>query len=255
MKIKKAFTLIELLVVVAIIAVLVALLLPALSSAKSMAVQVQCSSNLKTAATASMFYAQEYNDAFPFYFFGYTPYVEYTWGSILSKLNYVKDPNMVAFRCPSIVPPQYLLDNWDIYKHYFMYGVDRFSNSNIILNTGDSGLPAQYDYYNGIKFSTLTSPSAHFFMADTVGSSPNQYTYGWQLFAFSRNHYLAEALIQLRHRNVANISFADGHVGGLNESDIKSSYGRSQEGETRYFPGRPELEVLNAEMGLKRLGK
>ncbi len=66
-KIAKAFSLIELLVVIAIIAILAALLLPALSKAKSAAKRTNCISNERQINLAIRLYSEDHGDVIPFY--------------------------------------------------------------------------------------------------------------------------------------------------------------------------------------------
>src|SRR5579872_3878616 len=62
MRRRTGFTLIELLVVIAIIAILAAILFPVFARAREQARKTSCLSNLKQIGTASMMYAQDYDE-------------------------------------------------------------------------------------------------------------------------------------------------------------------------------------------------
>jgi prepilin-type N-terminal cleavage/methylation domain-containing protein len=62
---RRGFTLIELLVVIAIIAILAAILFPVFAKARDQARKTTCQSNMKQIATATLMYAQDYDELFP----------------------------------------------------------------------------------------------------------------------------------------------------------------------------------------------
>lgn len=66
MNIRRAFTLVELLVVISIIGILMSLLMPAISKAKTKALDTKCISNLKQVGIALTMYAEENDGKLPF---------------------------------------------------------------------------------------------------------------------------------------------------------------------------------------------
>lgn len=64
---KRGFTLVELLVVIGIIALLISILLPALTKARSFAIRVKCSANLRTLGQTLYMYASSNKSRMPMY--------------------------------------------------------------------------------------------------------------------------------------------------------------------------------------------
>ena len=124
---RKAFTLIELLVVIAIIAILAALLMPALSRAKDMALRTSCTNNQKQVMTATLMYVDDNEGCYPSRALGIEE-GNPNWPARLFQ--YLK--NSKVYRCPQ--------DNnkpTKIPEIKLLYPVDRVPRSYIINGWND----------------------------------------------------------------------------------------------------------------------
>jgi prepilin-type N-terminal cleavage/methylation domain-containing protein/prepilin-type processing-associated H-X9-DG protein len=99
---QRGFTLIELLVVIAIIAILAAILFPVFAQARDKARGASCLSNMKQMNLATLMYAQDYDETFPFLNVRWMPTggaSRFETGFDQPLMSYVK--NTGVFTCPS----------------------------------------------------------------------------------------------------------------------------------------------------------
>ncbi len=217
---KKRFTLIELLVVIAIIAILAAMLLPALSAARERARNTQCTSNLKNSALLLLTYCNDHEGRFPSYIGlddnltwilglingGYVPGVD---ASDDDKL--VAQANTKAFDiffCPK-TNPEFM------YKKNYVYG-----------GVADVTTARMDRLYRSIE--NRANPSADHLLGDS-GSTTAAKDDGYASIYIGDGY---AGIPYLRHGNIANFAYIDGHVESNNRQYFKSEkpywYGHNQ---------------------------
>jgi prepilin-type N-terminal cleavage/methylation domain-containing protein/prepilin-type processing-associated H-X9-DG protein len=234
---RSAFTLIELLVVIAIIAILAALLLPALSRAKSAADTAACKSNLRQIGIALLSYVTDNGAMYPRYFqsigdhYWYDelqPYTGYGWPRPRSVMP-TKKPSSV-YVCPSFARlPE--ANWWGFQYGYNVNGaaVPMVKGWGLGIGgevlVGINGDLASPNSYRANRENEVLKPSDMIGFGDGMIDTFAGGTLGvveeldvclrFDLNASSLGWSKYEPLQRKRHNSKFNIWFCDGHVENL----------------------------------------
>ncbi len=227
----KAFTLIEILAVISTIAVLMAMLLPALSSARSQANSTVCRSNLRQLLLANIGYSNE-NDGFC------VPAASDIWDSYggYHRWHGVRDNEDEPFdplrgplfeylsdgkvkECPGMVR----FVKGKKWEESFEKGCGGYGYNMTYLGSclWQTGLGFKERYKQTTRMLKISKPYETLMFADTAFYQDNQYLIE---YSFAEPPYFiingqlltnmySSPSIHFRHRGQANIGWSDGHIG------------------------------------------
>ena len=210
---RRGFTLIELLVVIAIIAILAAILFPVFAKAREKARQSSCLSNVKQLGLAVLQYAQDYDETLNSCYGAQDASVSYRRWYYQGATNpgmlfpYIK--NSQVFDCPS--------------------GKGNYGANRALMGDGNQ---------NGRNLAVVAKPSETIILGDALTSGGNPATgmdtaagesWGGMIASLTRTSSYGpgtacngRGLMAIRHNEVANLGFLDGHAKAMKSGQTDS---------------------------------
>lgn len=239
---RAAFTLIELLVVVAIIAVLASLLLPAISMARSVALDVACQSHQRQLGMASLAYAGDWNDVLPGNDWGPNYPSKFHWPYTLGQyigVNWLyrwwpeagmqKTPNVKLYRCPAdggASSPYLNPKSWLVVGYPVTYGAHQWmSNPRSQWLYGATGNKGHWGHWWETRLTKLADPTAFVMFLD-LNTAVYHVSVNTDCMQ-PPNPPGGRGHLSFRHRGKANAVYADGHVGPVRRQTYQFWDGRN----------------------------
>ncbi len=198
---RKGFTLIELLVVIAIIAILAAILFPVFARAREKARQTSCLNNVKQLTLAHIMYAQDYDERLPASYLPGNPGTYDNWYEVLQP--YLKNTQILI--CPS--QATYTLGYGQNYS-FLTYSWP-----------GSAGYGS-----GGCPLALIARPAETILIADSGQHqlSSGGWSYG-MTYVITWAREPLNYFVYLRHNEMANVGFCDGHAKAQNEGYVTDS--------------------------------
>lgn len=250
---RKAFTLVELLVVIAVIALLMSILVPALAAAKAQTRQVVCKSNIRQLVLANLGYAGENDGRFVPAALDIFRDNRHRWHGVRDSINEPFDPlkgPLVGYladgsvkKCPEKVDFRHGAPwQWDYEDGCGGYGYNMtyigsrvwedFTEANCRVTTKDVEVarPAETLMFADTAMAKLDSGNPYYL--EYSFAEPRYFVVNGQPDTTdSLTGKPPSPSIHFRHRDKANIGWADGHISseqmaefdGINVYGVKSA--------------------------------
>jgi prepilin-type N-terminal cleavage/methylation domain-containing protein/prepilin-type processing-associated H-X9-DG protein len=221
---KRAFTLIELMVVIAIIGVVAAMLLPALSRAKTKAHALACFNNCRQLIAGFLMWAHDNEDRCLYSWSGEDPYGTPAWCNgwigglpdatdetiILQSPTYKYIGSAEVFRCPG---DKSVFPFGDLRKGQTKRRIRSYSQNGFMGYSGSYTIPNSPPYKSALKLNVLTQPGpsrVYVFVDEHMNTINDSHFLPFRDLRRFDGRWLS--MPTGRHGNAAGIAYADGHA-------------------------------------------